>query len=65
MRAPVAKKDELVDRDGGGSLVETVAAVDFGVERVELEPREVDKLEALSLTNTSDREARGEEGFGD
>ena len=65
MRAPVAKKDELVDRDGGSSLVETGAAVDFGVERVELEPREVDELEALPLTNASDREARGKKGFGD
>ena len=46
-------------------LVEAGAAVDFGVERVELEPREVDELEALPLTNASDGEARGKEGFGD
>ena len=65
MRAPIAKEDELLDSDGGGAVIKFGAAVNLRVEGVELEPREVDELEALSLTDAGDREARGEEGFRD
>ena len=65
MRAPVAKEDELLHGDGSGAVVKCRAAVNFGVEEVELEPGEIDELEAFSFTDTGDGEARGEDGFGD
>ena len=42
MGAPVAKEDELLDRDGAGAVVELGTAKDFGVERIELKAGEVD-----------------------